>query len=68
MSAFSSWLESHVWLCTYVLAACALVTLILRFFNKKKRSGLNQTIKKSKNSTIIQTGGDVTINPDSHER
>lgn len=62
------WLESHVWLCTYVLAGCALVTLILRFFIKKKRSGLVQTIKKSKNSTINQAGGDITINSDKRGR
>ena len=52
---------------TYVIAGCALLTLIIRLFVKKKHPGSSQTIKKVKNSTISQVGGNVTINTDSHE-
>jgi hypothetical protein len=61
------WLESHVWLCSYVVAGCALLTLLIRLFNRKRHSGLSQTVKKVNHSTINQVGGNITISGDSHE-
>ena len=43
MSTFSSWLESHVWLCTYVLAGCALFTLLLKLFVGKSKSSKQES-------------------------
>lgn len=63
-----SWLQSHVWLCTYVVAGCASVTLLIKLLSKSARSKSGQTIKKTKNSTINQAGGSITINHNSDER
>ncbi len=63
-----SWLQSHVWLCTYVLAGCAAITLLIKLLSKSSRSKSGQTINKSKNSTINQAGGSITINHNNNER
>ncbi|GEM_PF-3346265 len=54
-----SWLKDHVWLCTYIMLGIAALTFLLNFVFKKHKIEKGQTIKKIKNSTINQAGGDI---------
>lgn len=73
---FLQWLEQHVWACSYVMLALALLTFLLNFIFKRNKnyqgtktdnSTVSMKIKKVKNSTINQANGNITINGNSKE-
>lgn len=65
-----SWLQGHVWMCTYIIMGLAILTFALTFVIKHNKQGSdikevkNVKMKASlnKNSTINQSAGDMTIN------
>lgn len=63
METIYQWLQSHVDLCTWAIALCAILTFVFNFILKKKKTKdkLSQNISNVHNSTINQSGGDITI-------
>lgn len=60
-----NWLQTHVWLCTYIIAALAILTFTLNFILKKVKAGNNHIQKvNGVNSSIYQAGRDVIIGKD----
>ena len=58
-------LQSHSWLCPYILAGCALITLLLKLKKKgkrKKSSDISMTIGDVKSGNINQANGNININ------
>lgn len=65
METIYQWLYNHVALCTWVVALCALLTFVFNFILKKKRKTKDkpsQNISNVHNSTINQSGRDITFN------
>lgn len=58
------WLQSHSWLCPYILAGCAIITLLLKLKKKekKKSSDITMTIGDVKSGNINQANGNININ------
>ena len=62
------WLSKHVWVCTYIIAALAVLTFVLNFIikkhnvNKSRTTKIKQKSSHNQNSTVNQIGGDTTIN------
>lgn len=63
METIYLWLQSHVALCTWAIALCAILTFVFNFVLKKRKTKdkLSQNISNVHNSTINQSGRDITI-------
>lgn len=69
------WLRNNVWLCTYIIAGLAFLTFVLNFIIKRNKNGSDtkpvcktkMKASHNKNSTIYQSAGDMTINPNKDE-
>lgn len=57
------WLQEHVWLCTYILAGCAFITLMITLFkrNKKKKRDITMTIGNVSGGNVNQANGNIKI-------
>lgn len=64
MDAIYQWLQNHVAICTWIVALCAIATLLFNFVfkNKKRKEKPSQQIKDVNNSNVNQVGGNMTIN------
>lgn len=59
-----NWLQMHAWLCPYILAGCALITLLITFFKRKKRGSrdISMTIGNVNGGNINKANGNININ------
>lgn len=68
-----SWLQGHVWMCSYIIMGLAILTFAMNFIIKRdKKNRQEADIKEVKNvkmkasrnkkSTVNQSAGDMTIN------
>lgn len=67
MESILKLLQEHVFICTWIVALCALLTFLLNFVFKKKEKGrqeekASQKISGIHNSSVNQAGGNITIN------
>ena len=68
------WFQTHVWMCTYIIAALAILTFLFNFVVKRiKKNGItrerrkvNMKISHISNSSINQSAGDMTVNNNSN--
>lgn len=59
LQTISTWMESHVWICTFVIAACALLTFLCNFIFKKKNNNVSMKIKNINGGSINQANGNI---------
>lgn len=58
-------IKENIWICTLVSAVVALLTFLLNFvFKRRKTSTRTQMISNVSSSTINQAGGDINLNQD----
>lgn len=65
MDNIYQWLQHHVALCTWATAFCAILTFVFNFIlrrKKKSKDKPSQNISNVHDSTINQSGRDITIN------
>ena len=58
-----TWMESHVWVCTFVTAGCAVFTFFCNFIfkkNKKKKNSVSMKIDNVRGGEINQANGNIT--------
>lgn len=57
-----TWMESHVWICTFIIAGCALLTFLFNFIFKKKKNNVSMNIGNISGGEINQANGNITNN------
>ncbi len=57
-----TWMESHVWICTFIIAGCALLTFLCNFIFKKKKNNVSMNIGNVSGGEINQANGNITNN------
>ena len=57
-----TWMESHVWICTFIIAGCALLTFLCNFIFKKKKNNVSMNIGNVSCGEINQANGNITNN------
>lgn len=63
MQDFFLYIKENIWICTLVSAVVALLTFLLNFvFKRKKTSTGTQMISNVSSSTINQAGRDINLN------
>ena len=59
------YIKENIWICTFVSALVALMTFLLNFvFKRRKTSTKTQIISNVTSSTINQAGRDINLNQD----
>lgn len=54
-----TWMESHVWICTFIIAGCALLTFLCNFIFKKKKNNVSMNIGNVSGGEINQANGNI---------
>lgn len=57
-----TWMESHVWICTFITAGCALLTFFCNFIFKKKKNDISMKINNVSGGKVYQANGNITNN------
>ena len=57
-----TWMESHVWICTFIIAGCALLTFLCNFIFKKKKNNVRMNIGNVSGGEINKENGNITNN------
>lgn len=57
-----TWMESHVWICTFIIAGCALLTFLCNFIFNKKKNNVSMNIGNVSGGEINQANGNITNN------
>lgn len=57
-----TWMESHVWICTFIIAGCAVLTFFCNFIFKKKKNDVSMKIDNINGGEINQANGNITNN------
>lgn len=57
-----TWMESHVWICTFIIAGCAVLTFLCNFIFKKQRHNISMKIGKVNGGEVNQANGNITHN------
>ena len=59
------YIKENIWICTFISALVALMTFLLNFvFKRRKTSTKTQIISNVTSSTINQAGRDINLNQD----
>ena len=57
-----TWMESHVWICTFIIAGCAVLTFLCNFIFKKKKNNISMKIDHVSGGKVYQANGNITNN------
>lgn len=55
-----AWMESHVWICTFITTGCAVLTFFCNFIFKKKKNSVSMKINNVRGGEINQANGNIT--------
>lgn len=57
-------MESHVWICTFIIAGCAVLTFFCNFILKKKekKNNVSMRIDNVSGGEVYQANGNITNN------
>lgn len=56
-----TWMQSHVWICTFITAGCAVLTFLCNFIFKKQKKNVSMKIDNVSGGEINQANGNITI-------
>lgn len=54
------WMESNVWICTFIIAVCAVLTFFCNFIFKKKKNNVSMKIDNVSGGEVNQANGNIT--------